>query len=348
MFRFANEIWLYALLVIPVVLLVFLFNARWRKNVLKQLGDADILQNLMPTLSLALPRWKRFLFILALAFLLVGMANPQIGTKYEEVKREGFELMICLDVSNSMLAEDLTPNRLERAKQAISRLVDRLKNDKIGVVVFAGEAYIQLPMTVDHSAAKLFLRSIDTDIVPTQGTAIGKAIELAMGSFSANSKATRSIIVITDGENHEDDALKQAAAAAEQGIKVHTIGIGSVDGAPIPIYQRGQMIGYRKDREGKTVVTKLNETMLQQVAASGEGTYVRANNSRTGLDALMDELEGMQREKFDSKMFTSYEDRFQYFIGVALALLLIEVLLPSRKLKVFGGFNLFKGKKEVK
>ncbi len=344
MFRFESEIWLYVLLVIPVLLLVFWFNARWRKNVLKQLGDANILENLMPTLSKALPRWKRFLFTLALAFMLVGIANPQIGTKYEEVKREGFELMICLDVSNSMLAEDLTPNRLERAKQAISRLVDRLKNDKIGVVVFAGEAYIQLPMTVDHSAAKLFLRSIDTDIVPTQGTAIGKAIELAMGSFSDNSKANKSIIVITDGENHEDDALKQAAAAVEQGIKVHTIGIGSLDGTPIPMYKRGQMLGYRKDREGNTVVTKLNETMLQQIAASGEGTYVRANNSRTGLNALMDELEGMQREEFDSKMFTSYEDRFQYFIAVALLLLLIEVLLPSRKLKVFGGLNFFKEK----
>jgi Ca-activated chloride channel family protein len=298
----------------------------------------------MPTLSTALPRWKRLLFTLGLVFVLVGMANPQIGTKYEEVKREGFELMICLDVSNSMLAEDLTPNRLERAKQAISRLVDRLKNDKIGIVVFAGEAYIQLPMTVDHSAAKLFLRSIDTDIVSTQGTAIGKAVELAMSSFSTNSKANKSIIVITDGENHEDDALKQAAAAVEQGIKVHTIGIGSLDGTPIPMYKRGQMLGYRKDREGNTVVTKLNETMLQQIAASGEGTYVRANNSRTGLNALMDELEGMEREEFDSKMFTSYEDRFQYFIAVALLLLLIEVLLPSRKLKVFGGLNLFKGK----
>lgn len=344
MFRFESDIWLYALLVIPVLLLVFWFNARWRKNVLKQLGDAEILQNLMPTLSKALPRWKRLLFTLSIAFVLIGMANPQIGTKYEEVKRDGFELMICLDVSNSMLAEDLTPNRLERAKQAISRLVDRLKNDKIGIVVFAGEAYIQLPMTVDHSAAKLFLRSIDTDIVPTQGTAIGKAIELAMGSFSTSSKSNKSIIVITDGENHEDDALKQASAAAELGIKVHTIGIGSVDGAPIPTYVRGQKLGYRKDREGNTVVTKLNETMLQQVAAAGEGTYVRANNSRTGLDVLMDELEGMQREEFESKMFTSYEDRFQYFIAVALLLLLIEVLLPSRKLKVLGGLNLFKEK----
>lgn len=344
MFRFESDIWLYALLVIPVLLLVFWFNARWRKNVLKQLGDAEILQNLMPTLSKALPRWKRLLFTLSIAFVLIGMANPQIGTKYEEVKRDGFELMICLDVSNSMLAEDLTPNRLERAKQAISRLVDRLKNDKIGIVVFAGEAYIQLPMTVDHSAAKLFLRSIDTDIVPTQGTAIGKAIELAMGSFSTSSKSNKSIIVITDGENHEDDALKQASAATELGIKVHTIGIGSVDGAPIPTYVRGQKLGYRKDREGNTVVTKLNETMLQQVAAAGEGTYVRANNSRTGLDVLMDELEGMQREEFESKMFTSYEDRFQYFIAVALLLLLIEVLLPSRKLKVLGGLNLFKGK----
>ncbi|MGB0916871.1 MAG: vWA domain-containing protein [Flavobacteriales bacterium] len=344
MFRFANEIWLYALLVVPVLILIFWMNARWRKSVLDKLGDAAILENLIPTFSKVLPRWKRFFFLLGITFLLVGMANPQIGTKYEEVKREGFELMICLDVSNSMLAEDLTPNRLERAKQAISRLVDRLKNDKIGVIVFAGDAYIQLPMTVDHSAAKLFLRSIDTDIIPTQGTAIGKAIELASKSFSANSKANKSIIVITDGENHEDDALEQAAAAVETGITVHTIGIGSVDGTPIPIYKRGQMLGYRKDREGNTVVTKLNETMLQQIAASGEGTYVRANNSRTGLNALMDELEGMEREEYDSKMFTSYEDRFQYFIAVALVLLLIELLLPSRKLKLFRNMNFFASK----
>ena len=312
---------------------------------MQQLADANVLENLLPTMSKALPRWKRVLFTLAVAFVLIGIANPQIGSKYEEVKREGFELMICLDVSNSMLAEDLTPNRLERAKQAISRLVDRLKNDKIGVIVFAGDAYIQLPMTVDHSAAKLFLRSIDTDIVPTQGTAIGKAIELASSSFSETTKANKSIIVITDGENHEDDALEQAAAVAENGIKVHTIGIGSVDGTPIPMYKRGQMLGYRKDRDGNTVVTKLNETMLQQIAASGEGTYVRANNSRTGLNALMDELEGMEREEFGSKMFTSYEDRFQYFFAVALLLLIIELLLPSRKLKMFKGVNLFASKK---
>lgn len=345
MFRFANEIWLWALLIIPALVILFWMNARWRKRVMQQLADANVLDNLLPTLSKALPRWKRVLYTLGLTFLLIGMANPQIGSKYEEVKREGFELMICLDVSNSMLAEDLTPNRLERAKQAISRLVDRLKNDKIGVIVFAGDAYIQLPMTVDHSAAKLFLRSIDTDIVPTQGTAIGKAIELASSSFTETSKANKSIIVITDGENHEDDALEQAAAAAENGIKVHTIGIGSVDGTPIPIYKRGQMLGYRKDKEGNTIVTKLNETMLQQIAASGEGTYVRANNSRTGLNALMDELEGMEREEFGSKMFTSYEDRFQYFIALALLLLIIELLLPSRKLKMFEGVNFFATKK---
>ncbi len=346
MFRFASEIWLYVLLVIPALLLLFWINARWRKRVLSQLGDSKILENLMPTYSKALPRWKRFLFTLGVIFLRVGMANPQIGTKYEEVKREGFELMICLDVSNSMLAEDLTPNRLERAKQAISRLVDRLKNDKIGVIVFAGEAYVQLPLTVDHSAAKLFLRSINTGVVPTQGTAIGKSIELAMQSFSSSSKANKSIIVITDGENHEDDALELAANAVDQGITVHTIGIGSVDGTPIPMYKRGQMLGHRKDREGNTVVTKLNETMLQQIAASGKGTYVRANNSRTGLNALMDELEGMKREEYDSKMFTSYEDRFQYFIAVALVLLLLEILVPSRKINLFGGVNLFSVKKK--
>jgi len=336
---------LYGLVLIPALVILYWITARWRKRALKQLADAHLTGALIPNYAPGLNRWKRFLFASALAFLLVGMADPQIGSKYEEVKREGFELMICLDVSNSMLAEDLTPNRLERAKQAISRLIDRLKNDKIGIVVFAGDAYIQLPMTVDHSAAKLFLRSIDTDIVPTQGTAIGKAIELAINAFSTEEKVNRSIIIITDGENHEGDALQQAAAAAELGIKVHTIGIGSVEGAPIPVYKGGRMLGYRKDREGNTIVTRLNETMLQQIAAAGGGVYVRANNSRVGLNALMDELEGMERKEFESKMFTSYEDRFQYLIAVALILLIIEVLLPSRKLKILTSIDPFATRK---
>lgn len=342
MFRFSHDIALYALALVPLVLLLFMWNGRWRKKAMERLGDSNVLEALMPLYSPARRQWKRALQAIALGFIIIGIANPQVGTKYEEVKRKGFELMICLDVSNSMMAEDLQPNRLERAKQAISNVVDRLKNDKIGIVVFAGEAYIQLPLTVDHSAAKLFLRSINTDMVATQGTAIGRAINLASASFSAESKSSKHIIVISDGEGHEDDPVNAAQEAASQGITVHGVGIGSLDGIPIPNYVRGQMMGYKKDRTGNTVVTKLDEVTLQQMAAGGGGTYVRATTSRTGLSQLMDELEGAKREEFGSKMFTSYEDRFQYFLGVALFLLLLEFLIPARKRRLFTDFSLFK------
>ena len=342
MFRFAHDIVLYALALVPLMLVVFWLNARWRKKALAQLGDGSIVAALMPLYSPARRTWKLALQAIAIGFIVLGIANPQVGSKYEEVKRKGFEMMICLDVSNSMLAEDLQPNRLERAKQAISTMVDRLKNDKIGIVVFAGDAYIQLPLTVDHSAAKLFLRSINTEMIATQGTAIGKAINLATASFSADTKSSKNIVIISDGEGHEDDPLAAAEEAAKLGISVHTIGIGSMDGTPIPVYNRGQMMGYRKDNQGNTVVTKLDEVTLQKVAAAGNGTYARANNSRTGLNELMDNLEGMKREEFGSKMFTSYEDRFQYFLGIALALLLLEFVLPSRKRRLFTDFSLFK------
>lgn len=342
MFRFSHDIALYALALVPLVILLFWWNARWRRKAMERLGDSAVLEAMMPLYSPARRRWKRALQAIALGFIIIGIANPQVGTKYEEVKRKGFELMICLDVSNSMMAEDLQPNRLERAKQAISTVIDRLKNDKIGIVVFAGEAYIQLPLTVDHSAAKLFLRSINTDMVATQGTAIGRAINLAVNSFSADTKSSKHIIVITDGEGHEDDPMAAAQEARNLGITVHGVGIGSMDGTPIPVYRQGQMTGFRKDREGNTVVTKLDEVTLQKMVAEGGGTYVRATTSRTGLTQLMDELEGAKREEYGSKMFTSYEDRFQYFLGVALFLLLLEFLIPSRKRRLFTDFNLFR------
>lgn len=342
MFRFSHDIALYALALVPLVILLFWWNARWRRKAMERLGDSAVLEAMMPLYSPARRRWKRALQAIALGFIIIGIANPQVGSKYEEVKRKGFELMICLDVSNSMLAEDLQPNRLERAKQAISTVIDRLKNDKIGIVVFAGEAYIQLPLTVDHSAAKLFLRSINTEMVATQGTAIGRAINLAANSFSADAKSSKHIIVITDGEGHEDDPMAAAQEAAKQGITVHGVGIGSLDGTPIPVYKRGQMTGYRKDREGNTVVTKLDETTIQKMAASGGGTYVRATTSRTGLTQLMNELEGAKREEYGSKMFTSYEDRFQYFLGIALFLLILEFLMPSRKRRILADFSLFR------
>ena len=238
-----------------------------------------------------------------------------------------------------MLAEDIQPNRLERSKQAISKLVDELGSDKIGLVVFAGQAYTQLPLTTDYAAAKLFLSTVNTEIVPVQGPAIGSAIELAANSFGKNEANNRAIVVISDGENHEDDALEQAKLAAEKGIKVHTIGMGSPQGAPIPILEKGRISGYRTDENGQTVLSKMNEAMLSEVASAGSGSYTRATNSDVGLGELLSRISKMEKKEFGKKMFTDFEDRFQYFLAIAVLLLLIDLIVPEVKWSWWNKFN---------
>ena len=276
--------------------------------------------------------------------LLLGLANLQLGTKVEEVKREGVDLMIALDVSNSMLAEDLSPNRLERAKRAIYQLIENLHNDRLGIIVFAGQSYVQLPITTDYSSAKLFLETIGTDIVPTQGTAIGSAIDLAMESFDFENGTSKSIIVITDGENHEDDAQAAAKNAAEKKVSVHTIGMGSAQGSPIPIYKNGNRVGFRTDNTGNSIVTKLDENMLKEIASAGNGSYVRATNANAGLKIIMDEIGKMQKKEFGSKSIKDYEDRFQLFLIAALILIVLEYFIPNRKSSKLDKINLFETK----
>ncbi|MBT28462.1 MAG: hypothetical protein CMO01_02295 [Thalassobius sp.] len=342
MFRFENQEFLYALFLLPVMLVFFWFSGRKRKKALKRMGEMEVIQGLMPELSFTRPIIKNAFLILAFIFLVFAMANPQIGSKLETVKRKGVEIMIAIDVSNSMLAEDIKPNRLERARRAISQLVKKLHNDKIGLVVFAGDAYIQLPITTDYAAARMFLQSVNTKIVPVQGTAIGKAIELSMGSFTSDQTKNKALIIITDGENHEDDAITMASKAAEEGIIVHTIGMGLPQGGPIPVYNQYGQKDYRKDNAGNIVVTKLNENMLQQVAAAGSGLYVRANNAETGLDMLYDKINEMDKEEFESKVFADYEDRFQPLVLLAIVCLLIEFIILPRKNKILNKINLFK------
>ena len=278
--------------------------------------------------------------MLAFAFLNVGIARPQFGSKLKKMKREGVELIIALDVSNSMMAEDIQPNRLERAKRAILRLIDRLKDDKIGLIVFAGDAYTQLPITSDYNSAKLFLNSVNTQIVPKQGTAIGAAINLATRSFTPEGEANKAIVVITDGENHEDDAVSAAKNAVENGIVVHAIGMGLPQGSPIPVLKNGQK-DYLKDNEGQVVVTKLNEPMLEQIAAAGNGIYVRANNAQVGLNALFDEINKMETEEMESLIYSEYDDQFQYFFGVGLLLILFEFVILERKNRYLKNIRLF-------
>ncbi|WP_319589558.1 VWA domain-containing protein [uncultured Draconibacterium sp.] len=340
MFRFANIEYLWGLLLIPLLALFFAWSRISRRRALKKFGQQEILGQLMPYSSGNRPVVKFIILMLALAFFVVGIARPQFGSKLKTEKREGVELMIALDVSNSMMAEDIQPNRLERAKRAISRLVDRLKDDKIGLIVFAGDAYTQLPITTDYNSAKLFLNSVNTQIVPKQGTAIGAAIDLARKSFTPNGEANKAIIIITDGENHEDDALASAKAALEEGAIVHTIGMGLPSGSPIPVLRNGQT-DYLKDRDGNVVVTKLNEQMLEQIAAAGGGIYVRANNAQVGLNALFDEINKMEKQEMETRTYSEYDDQFQYFFAVGLFLLLLEFVILERKNKYLKRIKLF-------
>ena len=342
MLRYENSEWLFLLVLIPIIFLGFILSVRWRKKAIGVFGQLKLVYKLMPMASEFKLRFKFILFAISIGSIIIGIANPQIGSKMEEVKREGVDLMIAIDLSNSMLAEDLQPNRLMRAKQSISKLIDRLDGDRIGLIVFAGDAYVQLPITTDYSAAKLFLSSINTSIIPAQGTAIGKAIELSIKGFDLNNDQNKAMIVITDGENHEDDAIEKAKEAQELDIFVHTIGMGSAEGVPIPIKNRyGTITSYQKDREGNTIITTLNEEMLKQIAQSGGGSYIRANSTQSGLNALFKEINKMEKKEIGSKVFTDYKDRFQWFIGLAIILLIIETLMKGRKNKWSSKINLF-------
>lgn len=344
MFQFAHPEFLWGFLVIPLLIILFVFSRMARRKALRRFGSEGLMKVLMPYASGARPVFKFMVVLLALVFFIFGLARPQFGSKLKKVKREGVELVIALDVSNSMLAEDIEPNRLERAKRAISRLIDRLSDDKIGLIVFAGEAFTQLPITTDYNSAKMFLESVHTDIVPVQGTAIGAAIELASRSFSPTGDSNKAIIIITDGENHEDNAVDVARQAAEKGIIVHTIGMGLPQGAPIPEYRYGQK-DYKKDARGNTVITKLDEPMLEQISAAGKGIYVRANNAQVGLNALFDEVNKMEKTEMESNVYSEYEDQFQYLFAIGLALLLIEFLILERKNRYLKNIHLF-GKTE--
>lgn len=341
MIRFAHPEYFYAFSLVLVFLLFYLYYSGWKKKAKRRFGDEKVIGGLMPNVSKGKPLIKFFLLLFALTALIIGIINPQIGSKLEKVKREGIDLMLVLDVSNSMLAEDIKPNRLERSKMAISQLIEKLKGDRIGIVIFAGNAYKQLPLTTDYSAARLFLSAVDTKIVPSQGTAIGEAIDMAVSSFD-DAQHNRAIIVITDGENHEDDAIGAAKEAVEQGVKVFTIGMGLPEGAPIPVYNsNGIQAGFKKDRDGQTVITKLNEDMLRQIAAAGNGSYARANNATTGLNKIFDDISQIEKKEIETRQFTDYEDQFQVFLGVAIFLLIFELLIASRKASWAKKFDFF-------
>ena len=328
MINFAQAQYLFLILLIPVFFLLqaLVFNLRTRR--IRKFGDEELVRKLMPSYSKSKVWVRLALFSIGCFFFVIGLSRPQIGAKLKEHETKGAEIMIALDVSNSMLAEDYSPNRLERAKLAISRLVDKLRDDRIGLIVFAGNSFVQLPITTDYVSAKMFLGSISTESVPIQGTAIGEAINTALRSFSAQSEKSRAVIVITDGENHEDDPVAAAAQAAELGVRVFTIGVGSPEGKPIPM--DGELL---KDKDGNIVVTRLDETVLQDVAKAGNGAYVRAGNSEFGLNPIIDDIRKMEDEKYSSIVFEEYDEQFMYFMGIALFFFVIEMIIGERRSK---------------
>ncbi len=341
MFRFAHPEYLWGLLLIPALTVLFVIARIMRRRALKKFGDPALISYLTPSASVWRPVFKFILLMIALSMFIAGTARPQFGSKLKKVKREGVEIVIALDVSNSMLAEDIKPNRLERAKRAIDRLISKLKDDKIGLIVFAGDAYTQLPITTDYNSAQLFLSSVNTQIVPKQGTAIGAAIEMAVRSFTPNPESSKAIIVITDGENHEDDAISAAEEAHKTGIVVHAIGMGLPQGAPIPVVN-GEQGDYRKDRDGNVVITRLDEITLEKIATAGGGVYIRANTAQVGLDELFDEINKMNKTEMESRTFSEYEEQFQYFFAAGLILLLLEFFILERKNKYLRRIKLFK------
>ena len=326
----------------PVISILFLAIVLNKNSLLKKFADVTLLPYLVPGISSVRAVVKFLAFRLAFTFLVIALVNPMLGSKTAEAKIEGIDIMIALDISNSMLAQDLEPNRLERAKRAIQQALEELKGNRIGIVVFGGESFVQLPITTDYSAAKLFLSTITTDIMPVQGTAIGSAIDLSLESFDYENGTQKAIIVITDGENHEDDAVRAAKDAAEKKVVVHTIGMGSVKGSPLPIYVNGNMSGYRKDKEGNTIISKLDEKNCSDIASAGKGIFLRATNSQLNLNTLFEEINGMKKTEFGSVAYTDYEDRFQVFLIVAIFFLVVEMLFTERKNNWLSKFNIFK------
>ena len=345
--RFENPQYLYWLLVIPVLVALYVLIRVWNKKKFERFADLKMRGYLIPQFSSARANAKFIIFMLIIALLIIGAANLQSGSKMEKVKREGIDLFLCVDISNSMHAEDIAPNRLERSKQAINKLISKLGGDRIGIIVFAGNAYVQLPITTDYAAAKMFLSTVDTDLIPTQGTEVGRAIELAIKSFGEN-EHNKAIVIISDGEDHENgDAVKAAQEAAKRSIKIYTIGMGLEEGAPIPLYNKyGKKTGYKKDNDGKVIITKLDDNILRQIAEIGNGIYVRASNSNVGLDKIYDDINKATKAEIESKVFTDYDDQFQWFVGAAILLLIFEILLSSGKRGWESKFKFFEPKHE--
>ena len=339
MFRFGEPIYLYLLLIIPFLVIFYLYTNYRRRKRLRQYGDPELMAHLMPNVSKYRPDIKFWIVTVALAMVIFMLARPQFGSKMETVKRQGVETVVALDISNSMMAEDVTPSRLEKSKKLVSRLVETFNNDKVAMIVFAGEAYTQLPITSDYISAKMFLETISPSLITTQGTDIRGAIDLAMKSFTPNEGVGRAIVLITDGENHEGGAVEAAKSAAEKGVRVFVLGVGSPDGSPIPVEGSND---FRRDKDGNVVVTRLNEQMCQEIAKAGDGMYVRVDNTNNAERALNAEINKLAKADVETQVYSEFDEQFDVLAWIALILLAADVMLLNRKNPIFKNVKLFK------
>lgn len=342
MFRFEEPAYLYLLLLLPFLAAFYLYSNYRRRKAIRRFGDPELLAYLMPDVSKYRPDIKFWLTFFAIGLFAVLLARPQFGSKLETVKRQGVEVMIALDISNSMLAQDVQPSRLAKAKRLIAQLVDKMQNDKVGMIVFAGDAFTQLPITSDYISAKMFLESIDPSLISKQGTAIGTAINLGIRSFTPQEGVGRTLIVITDGENHEGGAIEAAKAAAEKGIQVNVLGVGFPEGAPIPISGTND---YRRDRSGNIIVTCLNEQMCQEIAKNGKGIYARVDNTNNAQKIINKEINKMAKADIETQVFTEFNEQFQAVAWAIFILLLVEMLILERKNPIFRNIHLFSNQK---
>lgn len=346
MLSFDHIIFLSLLILVPELIIVYWLVNRRRKKLIQKFGNPELMQRMIGDYSKWRPRLKFWLLMAAVVFLVLAVVNFKIGSKLGNTKHKGIDVMIALDISNSMRAQDIKPDRLERAKMAISKLIDKLEDDQIGIVVFAGRAQTLLPITTDYAAAKMLTSNVNPGYIQVQGTAIGQAIQLCTSSFDKNSKNKKAIIVLTDGENHEDDAVEAAKMATKEDIRVFTIGMGSEYGAPIPMGGELTSITYKKDKDGNTVVTKLDESLLKQIAAAANGTYTRASTSDVGLNDVLKEINKIEKKEFEARTYIDYHHSFPLFAGLALLMLVLEFFIFERKTRFTRNINVF-GKKHI-
>ncbi|MDA8874220.1 VWA domain-containing protein [Winogradskyella sp.] len=341
MFRLDEKIWFWTILVIPAIVLVFILVQVWKKSAQKKFANLALLKRLSPNQSLFKSVLKLVVLCAAFLFLVLALVNPKIGTKLETVRSQGVDIVFAVDVSKSMLAEDIAPNRIEKSKQLVTQIINSLGSDRVGIIAYAGKAFPQLPITTDYAASKMFLQNMNTDMMTSQGTAIREAIELAKTYYDDEEQTNRILVIISDGEDHEGDAAEIAEEANDQGIRIFTIGVGNESGGPIPIKRNGVILNYKKDRNGETVITKLNEDTLREIAQEANGVYINGSSTSEVVDTIKDLLDKMDKKEFESKQIADFKDQFQWFLGFGILFLLIDIFLLERKTEWLKKLNLF-------